>query len=27
MRVDDWKVHFHIKEDWFFGQARTPTMV
>jgi arylsulfatase len=26
MRVNDWKVHFQVKDNWFFGQARTPTV-
>jgi arylsulfatase len=26
MRVNDWKVHFQIKNDWFGGHAITPTV-
>ena len=26
LRVDDWKVHFQLKDNWFAGQARTPTV-
>jgi arylsulfatase A-like enzyme len=26
IRVDDWKIHFQIKNDWFAGQAVTPTV-
>ena len=26
IRVDDWKIHFQTKNDWFGGQAVTPTV-
>src|SRR5215831_15236098 len=26
IRVDDWKIHFQIKDNWFAGQAVTPTV-
>ena len=26
IRVDDWKIHFQTKNDWFGGQAVTPTL-
>jgi arylsulfatase len=26
IRVNDWKIHFQIKNDWFGGQAMTPTV-
>jgi arylsulfatase len=25
IRVDDWKIHFQIKDNWFAGQLMTPT--
>ena len=26
IRVNDWKIHFQLKNDWFAGQAMTPTV-
>jgi arylsulfatase len=26
IRVNDWKIHFQLKNDWFGGQATTPTV-
>ncbi len=26
LRINDWKVHFKVKDNWFAGQAMTPTV-
>ncbi|MCP3391081.1 arylsulfatase [Bradyrhizobium sp. CCGB12] len=26
IRVDDWKIHFQVKDNWFAGQLETPTV-